>query len=396
MPANAGGAPIARIAIVQFETRSLLHDRNGQDHQEPKDNLSYWRNSARLNAAYACAHGYDYLYYHTRPPAGNGGPVMAGSYSMETICFLHGREGRAASWCSLAAIADALSRGYERVVKIGSDAFLKDTAPDIEELLRTYYPTVYRHAWPPKVIPFRRSPRVFFAANTGNWGPRMGGLPPVSCSGPNGDLHVWERSVEAWKLLRKWWLSDDNCTRAFNRAGLQEQTALTNCRALRLDEYGVLCRLQWNDPSFWSTLPGIHAFHSRDTIAARTELLPTYARQIPSSLVTCVEQKLVEQRFNPTRAAARLLESPDAAQAFESYPSVSDPLGLDGSTLFSGCPGPPLCFNYSGSNESRVHPASFRWEHQHSGGHVVLKRFPTGSRPEESGIPGSSLPEADN
>ena len=60
-------APPARanIALIQIETRSLVTvpADNGDQRHHP---FPYWRKTAKLNAAYACKHGYDYIYYRMR------------------------------------------------------------------------------------------------------------------------------------------------------------------------------------------------------------------------------------------------------------------------------------------------------------------------------------------
>ena len=385
-------APAARtrVALIQFETRSL------------NTPTGYWRTTARLNAAYACQHGYDFLFYHMRmhphgaakdpqkhdsQNASEAGKAPQG-YDLTSVCYLEGRVGRAASWCALPAVADALSRGYDRVVKLGSDSFLKPDAPDIETILRTHWPTVYMHRWPPESISIKVSPPVFFASNApGKWAKTLY-MPSNqnACAGPNGDFHVWERSVRAWELLRKWWRSNDNCTVPYNQGYLQEQSALTSCRPLRFDEYAVLCKLTWNMPSRWAKLPAVHALHAKGV--DREATIASYAHLVPARHEACVAAKAVNRDFNATASAAQLLETRAAEGAFASTPPVPDALGLNGSQWYNGCPGLPTC---SWSPESRaspdaagIHPDRFFWLQ-----YGRLKTIATGIPEAQTGVPGS-------
>lgn len=358
----AAGSPRARIALLIFDTRPLKAE-DGK--------FAYWRSVARLNAAYACERGYDFLYYRMRSPpgslqhfanfAGNTSQLTKMSKHLSPLCYQHGRTGRSASWCRLPAIAHALSLGYERVLNLGSDAFLKFDAPELEDIIRAHHPTVYAHKWPPVAMHIRKSPHIIFGSNAPwSWGYRMHtSSHGNNCGGPNGDFVVYERSVGVWELLRKWWGIDDLCSRPFNTAGgfLQEQSALTNCRALRLDEYAVLCSLQWNNKHLWSKLPGMHV-SSAQAPNAREQLITQRERAIPERLASCVASKYVEIDFNATMAASTLLESEDAKRAFVQSPPVPDVLGLNGSQWFNGCPGPPICMT-STDRPGRQSPAKF-------------------------------------
>ena len=346
----------ARIALVIFETRSLVDDGT----------FGYWRDSSKLLAAYACRHGYDFLYYKMQHPTNllmhllNDKEAMHSNVTtkfekkISPLCYLHGHIGRAASWCRIPAIADALSRGYERVVNFGSDAFLLHNAPPIEEIIRSHMLVVNSVKWPPRTISINKTPKLIYASNAPwSWGYKMHTKSGENgCGGPNGDFNVWERSEEAWELLRRFWLTDNNCTQPFDTGGsyLQENSALTNCRPMRLDDYGILCKLRWNDRALWGKLPGYHISSAQDVVKGtpkgrnmRFEMFPKFVRQIPAELETCIATHYVERNFDATIAARELIESDEGRAAFVQEPPVPDAMGLNGTTWVNYCEGRPHC-----------------------------------------------------
>ncbi|KAL1519209.1 hypothetical protein AB1Y20_003469 [Prymnesium parvum] len=90
-----------------------------------------------MNLEYARAHRYDLLFYAAAAneslalPCPDGATCVAGCR--------HVRWGaRHPSYCKLAGLADALSRGYDWVVYLDSDAFLANMSLPLPALLRTY------------------------------------------------------------------------------------------------------------------------------------------------------------------------------------------------------------------------------------------------------------------
>lgn len=84
---------VGRTAVVMMDTRPIhIPSDRAQDIQYPQ--LAF-----ELNRGYACAHGYDMLYMHMQ--------------SKE--CEHQHLGSRHPSYCKLAAVAEALHRGYSQV-----------------------------------------------------------------------------------------------------------------------------------------------------------------------------------------------------------------------------------------------------------------------------------------
>jgi len=75
-----------------------------------------------LNRRYACAHGYDLLYLRM----------------LNATCVHEEYGERHASYCKLAAVAEALSRGYSWVIWLDSDAFFRNVSMPLPLLLSQY------------------------------------------------------------------------------------------------------------------------------------------------------------------------------------------------------------------------------------------------------------------
>lgn len=105
-----------RTAVVMMDTRPV--------HEPPKSALQiqYPHLAFELNRGYACMHGYDLLYLH-----------------MQSSTCEHLELGtRHPSYCKLAAVAEALHRGYDRVAFLDSDAFFKNVSLSLTELEKAY------------------------------------------------------------------------------------------------------------------------------------------------------------------------------------------------------------------------------------------------------------------
>ena len=113
-------------------TAVLMADNRAPIVAEPRaSTLTYPALGFALNALYACAHGYDLLYYRMTSPD----------------CE-HATQGtRQASYCKLPAIAHALER-YSTVAFIDSDSFFLHRNLSLPALLQRYAP-------PPHASPAR-------------------------------------------------------------------------------------------------------------------------------------------------------------------------------------------------------------------------------------------------
>ena len=263
----------ARIALVIFETRSLLDDGT----------FGYWRDSSKLLAAPRCAGRCDFLYYKMQHPknlsmhllndkeAFHSNVTTKFEKKISPLCYLHGHIGRAGRGAEY-HIADALSRGYERVVLWLRRISFAQRAADRGDHSISHARRQFCQG-PPRTISINKTPKVIYASNAPwSWGYKMHtSSRENACGGPNGDFNVWERSEEAWELLRRFWLTDNNCTQPFDTGGsyMQENSALTNCRSMRMDDYGILCKLRWNDRALWGKLPGYHISGVHDVVAGR-------------------------------------------------------------------------------------------------------------------------------
>ena len=154
-------------------TALLMADNRPPVLSQPRvSTLTYPALAFALNALYACAHGYDLLYYR-----------------MASAECQHATQGvRHASYCKLPAIAHALEK-YNTVVFIDSDSFFLQRNVSVPELLQQYAPPA--HATPSR-------PAVWLANDLPQLGER-----------PNGGFHVWlgggGGDSAASRVLRTWW-----------------------------------------------------------------------------------------------------------------------------------------------------------------------------------------------
>ena len=241
----------ATTAILMMDTRdpsempTLLGDASFSMRKHM--NVTTFFLTHYLNLRYARAHGYDLLFFR-----------MVGRQCQ------HARWGaRHPSYCKLSAVAEALSRGYEWVAAIDSDAFVRNTSLPLPALLRAYGGE-----------PAAAGPDVFFGWDS-----------PYTL-GPNAGIFVVRNSAAARELLRVWW-------------------------SLYPGEFGVehpfeQRALQWQ-------LAHLHRFRRRvQTLALRT-MDPTY----PDAIVHLDHNAGTKTRtWMGARAAAKLLPHRD-------HPSIS-------------------------------------------------------------------------
>ena len=101
-------------AIVMMDTRPAQLAADA-----PTAELDYPQLAFELNRGYACQHGYDLLYLR----------MQAATCRHELLGERH------PSYCKLAAVAEALHRGYELVAFLDSDAFFQNASLPLPELL---------------------------------------------------------------------------------------------------------------------------------------------------------------------------------------------------------------------------------------------------------------------
>ena len=100
-------------AIVMMDTRPAQLAADA-----PTAELDYPQLAFELNRGYACRHGYDLLYLR-----------------MQSATCQHPRLGeRNPSYCKLAAVAEALHRGYSFVAFLDSDAFFRNVSLSLPQL----------------------------------------------------------------------------------------------------------------------------------------------------------------------------------------------------------------------------------------------------------------------
>eukprot|EP00457_Paulinella_chromatophora_P009321 gb/GEZN01009383.1/.p1 GENE.gb/GEZN01009383.1/~~gb/GEZN01009383.1/.p1 ORF type:complete len:363 (-),score=16.11 gb/GEZN01009383.1/:137-1225(-) len=230
-----------KTAIIMFDTR------------DPRTMDSvYWKYTARLNLLYSCKFGYDFIYY-LQPEEGAEQATIVVSEGTETLaktcttCYLNGTIARGASWCKLVAVADALNKGYDKVVLVDSDAFFRS-----DYRSRPINMLVQEMAGGENV----NNKMVLFATNL--WFGDENEWKKYSPLDPNAALQIWKRDPVSWEFLRAWWHEDVTATKH-----PYEQWALFtkfikgfNDTSTRV--FGVLQKLAWMNPGMWSYLPAIH------------------------------------------------------------------------------------------------------------------------------------------
>ena len=163
----------ARVAIVMMDTRPPDLGRFGAGGAAnfSLNNLTITDLTHHLNEAYARAHGYDLLF------------LQLSSAGCEHAVW----GARHPSYCKLAALAEALSpsRGYDYVVYVDSDAFVRNTSVPLAQLLVKYSSGA-------TAAELERS-LAFFGWDL-----------PYSL-GPNAGVLVLRNCAETRALLRVWW-----------------------------------------------------------------------------------------------------------------------------------------------------------------------------------------------
>ena len=104
----------SHTAVVMMDTRPAQLPADA-----PAAELDYPQLAFELNRGYACQHGYDLLYLR----------MQAATCRHELLGERH------PSYCKLAAVAEALHRGYALVAFLDSDAFFHNLTLSVPQLL---------------------------------------------------------------------------------------------------------------------------------------------------------------------------------------------------------------------------------------------------------------------
>lgn len=219
---------IKQTAIVMFDTRT---PEIGAD--------NYWSLAAQLNLLYAQRFGYDFIYYLDDNIDVGQNTLSIGeegensSAKTAPLCYLNGTVARGSPWGKLPALADALGRGYERVLYVDSDAFLRsDHAGVSVDQFFQRYGTVDEA----KEI-------VLWLASNAPWEPER----------PNAAFQLWVNRPQTMRLLRRWWRTD-----VAAQSHPYEQHAIWEIFDTKTSPIAVLEKFQWMEPEQWEHLPGMH------------------------------------------------------------------------------------------------------------------------------------------
>jgi len=248
-PANPSSTTVrpGTTAIVMFDTRLPVRGATGGD-------FSYWQQTANLNALYACAYAYDFLFY---VPQGTqhtddghiGGHDSKHKTSGKCQAF-GGTVDRGSPWCKMTGVAAAMEAGYETVVLIDSDAFLKvgHRSMSIATLERVNRGQHLKRRG--SLLGYSNSS----AADTA--GKALYVAADYDVTKPNTGLQIWHNSPEAWELLRAWWKTNiTNTVQSFEQSALiSEEFKATGLQK----HYNVMGRLNYQTKDVWDKLPVIH------------------------------------------------------------------------------------------------------------------------------------------
>ena len=140
-----------------------------------------------LNLKHACLHREEFLYFHLASSA----------------CHHPLWGERHPSYCKLPAIAEALARGYDRVVFLDSDAFIRDASLTVPSLLRRYggeSSAAIEFGWD---APYSLGPNAGFAVfkRSGSGVNHALRLWWNLCAGDKGMEHPYEQHALHWALL---------------------------------------------------------------------------------------------------------------------------------------------------------------------------------------------------
>ena len=217
-----------KTAVIMFDTRT---PEIGAD--------NYWSLAAQLNYLYARHFDYDFIYYlddyvdvgqNILSASEEGGNSSA---KIAATCYLNGTVARGAPWGKIPAVADALSRGYETVMYVDSDAFFRSDAAgiSIEEMLKRYG------------VADADEEILLWMASNAPWNEKM----------PNSGLQLWINRPRTMKMLRRWWNIDVTAQKhPF------EQRAVTRMFKSNNWPIAVMEEFQWMVLEQWPDQPALH------------------------------------------------------------------------------------------------------------------------------------------
>ena len=277
----------APVALIMYDTRRpYLDDEWAMSNQ-------YWTAAAYLNGLYACGAGYDFIYYVEVDRKIDVDKTMTlnegwgGASKTQVACYLDGTVGRSPPWCKLGAIADALKLGYERVIFIDSDAFLKTIGrgvePNVDALIAKFGGSDKRNAvdecdlWMPQDL------SASFKFNSG--------------------LQIWTKSPDVWDLLRRWWQTDVLPTHnAYEQDGLRALEELDPSVARR---YCILYDMPFLRN--WGEAPAVHVNTNKHDL--RAEVFSKYLDEAKAAHVNCDHRYPIIREFNATEFAQAHLDT---------------------------------------------------------------------------------------
>jgi hypothetical protein len=219
-----------KIAVIMFDTRT---PEIGAD--------NYWSLAAQLNYLYAQNFGYDFIYYlDDHVDVGQNTLSMSedgenSSAKIAATCYLKATVARGAAWGKIPSIADALCRGYEKVMYVDSDAFFRSdtTAISVENFLLRYG----------AVDTGADAEILLWMASNAPWGVKN----------PNSGLQLWINQPQTMKILQHWWNMD-----VAAQEHPFEQVAVKRMYWKGKWPIAVMEKFQWMDPEQWPSLPALH------------------------------------------------------------------------------------------------------------------------------------------
>jgi hypothetical protein len=212
-------SPDASVAVVThldmdlfgtLETRNPeILSRLNSSRLEERDTIDAFMAGMVMHARWACIHNYTY-YVHYIPRLDDRTTRVAyqgtvrkemwqwGTTGNYPFCCYKGKEPRVIGWCKLIGVLDLLDRGYDWVVVLGADAWVRNVTANLYDLL--YLMGVNQTVLANKSI--------FMLENRHSlmdkWPPPAEGS-NVGTGLPNADIAFIKNTMSSWKALRKWW-----------------------------------------------------------------------------------------------------------------------------------------------------------------------------------------------
>ena len=279
----------ASVAVIMYDTRRPYLEDDWAMHNQ------YWTAGAYLNGLWACKAGYDFIYYlevnskFTVDKTMTMNEGFGGTSKTQVACHLDGTVGRSPPWCKLAAVADALKLGYERVIFIDSDAFLKTTGwgvkRDVNGLIAKFGGKDPRNHVDECDLWMPPDNNVRFQFNSG--------------------LQIWTKSPDVWDLLRRWWQTDVVPTHnAYEQDGLRVLAEFDPSVAKR---YCILYGLDFLKD--WGKAPAVHVNSNRHDL--RAEVFSKYLDEAKAvhGHDDCDHRYPIIREFNATQFAQAHLDT---------------------------------------------------------------------------------------